>query len=151
MTQKKECSTCKGTGIVKIHWNEKVIAIDRTWPRYYNRYKEEWCKRCDGNGTINIKWEAENDWIYFRVTYRCITRYILETQPERQTIQKEGGKIIMTENKCTTCQGTGIVRMKYNDRWLRSNTEWYFFKDEWCKKCEGKGVVTTLGEQTIQE
>ena len=53
--RRTECSTCKGRGLVRLEWNERIEYAYEP-PYYENRFKDEWCRRCDGKGVIT---EAE--------------------------------------------------------------------------------------------
>ena len=45
--------------------------------------------------------------------------------------------------KCATCKGTGRVRFRWNDLFYSWATTWTEprYRDEWCKRCKGKGVL----------
>ena len=46
------------------------------------------------------------------------------------------------KTKCPVCSGRGLVRMHWNERWWpRAATTIARYKDEWCKRCKGKGKV----------
>ena len=39
-----DCPTCKGRGLVRLHWKAKR--------GFCRLYRDEWCRRCDGKGVI---------------------------------------------------------------------------------------------------
>lgn len=48
---KDRCDTCKGRGLVRLHWKGRDY-----YERYYtDMYQDEWCKRCDGKGILQEK------------------------------------------------------------------------------------------------
>ena len=48
-----ECGTCKGRGLVRLHWKAKnaFFKYQNGWT-YTDMYRDEWCKRCDGKGQV---------------------------------------------------------------------------------------------------
>ena len=49
---------------------------------------------------------------------------------------------------CPTCEGKGLRRLKWNDvKWQFDATYGHSsstvdrYRDEWCKRCDGKGAV----------